>query len=378
MPMTRGRINFRPPSSQMSKPFIPHTTFDIIQCENVFQRVRPAPDDKSFTEAILKRVHELTPSPHEQAVVLSLVTKIQLVLDNLVVAPGSFEAAQLDEVRQIGPYKKGTIMAGNNSADVVVMLRTLPTFESVRSLSNQVYHDLVCANPKEVFTLLLNDHGFEIKSVNASVKILISTIPPNFKKLDPLIHLDMKIMQEHLSSIRQTRWFEENASHSSIKVLVRLLQDLRSRFTGLESLSTWIIELFAHHCVMNTPQRQPLPINLAFRRCLQLLAGGFFLPGSAGIYDPCEPNSIRVHTSLTLEQQDQVCHTAQTLLRVLSHGGYNYILGFKNDLNITSQVTFWNGVVVTPSEKAYEREEEDKAAEIAPLEPNGSGENTSA
>lgn len=39
------------------------------------------------------------------------------------------------------------------------------------------------------------------------------------------------------------------------------------------------------------------------RRCIQLLASGLFLPGSAGIVDPCENGAIRVHTAMSLEQQ---------------------------------------------------------------------------
>lgn len=78
---------------------------------------------------------------------------------------------------------------------------------------------------------------------------------------------------------------------------------------------------------MNNPSRQALPINLAFRRVLQLLAAGLFLPGSAGITDPCEAGNIRVHTAMSLEQQDIVCLTSQTLLRVLAHGGYKHLLG---------------------------------------------------
>ena len=61
-----------------------------------------------------------------------------------------------------------------------------------------------------------------------------------------------------------------------------------------------------------------------FRRALQLLAGGCFLPGSVGIIDPCESGQIRAHNVLGLEEQDVMCCTAQTILRTLAHGEYHY------------------------------------------------------
>lgn len=72
--------------------------------------------------------------------------------------------------------------------------------------------------------------------------------------------------------------------------------------------------------------KQTLPIQIAYRRVIQLLAGGLFLPGSAGIIDPCESGNVRIQTLLSLEQQDTLCMTAQHLVRIMAHGGFIAVL----------------------------------------------------
>ncbi|XP_077563033.1 interleukin enhancer-binding factor 2 homolog [Haemaphysalis longicornis] len=359
----RGRAG-RPGGMFKPKVFVPHLPFDFYVCEQQFQRVKPAPDDNALTQALLKKNQDLTPTSTEQASILNLMTKIQAVLDNLTVAPKSLDACQIEEVRQVGSFKKGTMMVGHNVADVVVILKTLPTGEAVQALANKVLEDVKTADPSYTLTHVMTEGGFDLKAPDgATARILISTILQNLHKLDPELHLKQKLQQNHLTAIRHSRWFEENAHHSSIKVLIRILRDLRNRFEGFQPLTPWIIDLLAHYAIMVHPSRQPQPINIAFRRVLQLLAAGLFLPGSAGIPDPCEGGTFRVHTVMSLEQQDLVCLTSQNLLRILSHGGYKSILGIGGPEKVDTETTVLEGVVITPLAQVYEKFTEKKEDE---------------
>lgn len=365
-PMGRGgigRVPYKP------KTYVPRHPFDMALCEPAFPRVKPLPNEDSFTQALLKRNTDLTPTSQEQAAVLNLVTKIQTAFDNLIVAPGNFDACQVDESRQVGSFKKGTMITGHNVADIVVILKTLPTKECIGALGNRILEDLKRSADKEALTLVTNDRGFEISNAEATVRVLITTVHQNLRKLDPDLHLDYKILQSHLAAIRHSRWFEENAHHSSVKVLIRLLRDLRNRFDGFEPLTPWMLDLLAHSSIMNNPSRQALPINIAYKRVLQLLASGLFLPGSSGITDPCEAGNMRVHTALSLEQQDQVCLTAQTLIRILAHGGFKTVL--EGHSGLTNQTTIWDGVVVSPLDKAYEKPPENKEGEGDEMDADG-------
>ena len=79
-------------------------------------------------------------------------------------------------------------MSGHEVADVVVILKTLPTLEAVQALANKVLETLRAENRNEAFSAIPNEAGFEVSSSDATVKILIATIPPNLKKLDPQLH----------------------------------------------------------------------------------------------------------------------------------------------------------------------------------------------
>lgn len=253
-------------------------------------------------------------------------------------------------MRQVGSFKKGTMLKGRNKADLVVILKTLPMIESVRALGSKLLEELVKIDTCTGYQLESVDGGFEIVS-SARVRILVTTTIHNMRRIDPKIHIPVRLLQRNMSAIRHVRWFEDSANLTTIKVLIRILRDIRMRFEGLFMLSPWMVVVLAHYAVMFRHSEQLLSLSAGFKRVFQLLSSGLFLPGSTGIPDPCENGAITLHTPLTNSQMDRLCMTSQTLLRVLSQPtGYNIVLGFEPDtIGITTNETKWRDVTVIPS-----------------------------
>jgi interleukin enhancer-binding factor 2 len=240
------------------------------------------------------------------------------------------------------------------TSDLVVVLKTLPTREAIDQLGNRLKQDLQTESPEnEVLSIQSTDYGLSLENETMAVHLLLTTIPANWHSLDSSIHLDRWICKRNFNAIKHAKWVDEVCIHPSNKVLVRLLKDLRQRFPGLEPLNPWLINLLAHHCVTNNNNStEQLPPSYAFKRALQLLSSGLFLPGSNGLHDPFNDaniNSSRSQSSMTFEEQDRLCSTSQTLLRALAIHP-KYVLGLENGPDIFAGPCQLNGILFTPSE----------------------------
>lgn len=50
----------------------------------------------------------------------------------------------------------------------------------------------------------VTNRGFDLTNVQATVRVLITTVPQNIRKLDAEIHLESKVVNEHWQAIRHS------------------------------------------------------------------------------------------------------------------------------------------------------------------------------
>jgi len=55
---------------------------------------------------------------------------------------------------------------------------------------------------RSALTCSVTESGFDVNSPEVTVRVLITTIPPNLRKLNPELHMDPKVLCRNLAAIR--------------------------------------------------------------------------------------------------------------------------------------------------------------------------------
>lgn len=174
-------------------------------------------------------------------------------------------------------------------------------------------------------------------------------------------HFSKKVLYRNFDMRKRSHWFGEFAQEPNVRVLARLIGDMRCRYQGLRGLTQWSVELLAHYCVTGVKYNEQgqlgsLSIAAAFRRFLMILSSGFFLPGSSGIRDPIERDGRSVHQNFNKADMDAICATMQTLLRVTMQGAPEKVIGLESS-NVCDEMQIIDGVVIQPSQGCYTEDE---------------------
>ena len=135
---------------------VQHQSFDTMMAETHFGKPLEVPDDTELNAALLKKTQDLTPSIAEQTSVQNLVMKVETVIEALILSSDGLNIP-IDEIKTVGSYKKGTMLAGHPVADLVIILKDTPGTSDIENLSVKVQEKLKENTPGDDFPTQANE-----------------------------------------------------------------------------------------------------------------------------------------------------------------------------------------------------------------------------
>ncbi|KAF8386344.1 hypothetical protein PRIPAC_75486 [Pristionchus pacificus] len=333
-----------------NKPF----PFDLVLAPDAFPLTKEMEDgDAKLTEEVLAAATALEPTDKERAEMGEFVTKVKTVLDKMMTTTDVdyLPGVVLEQYSEVGSYKKDTTLRGHRIADIVVVTKSMPTFEAVASIGQKMCNEL--SDGSGVVSMVSRDFGLILTKKEDKVRLLVSTQQSNTSSLEKDLHLPLEMISKNQAAIYHAKRFEGFSATPEIRPVIRVFKAMRRRFPGLEPINIWAFESLIQYCLITTPSGFSLSAGPAFKRVLSMLSAGIFLPGSSGLGDPVDAR-FRLCDQLGFDEMDTACSTAQTLLRILCNGGAAVLLGTADKIpDISVEVTDLNGICVAPLEKAY-------------------------
>ena len=133
---------------------------------NISDHFKKSRDLDIILDILMKKNEDLLPTESICRELALLCNRVMSALEALIVDPGP-GCPGIEDVKVVGSFKKGTMLNGSVTADVVCQLRSLPTHEVVAKLSRRVLEEMRLVIGYTPVTLLPNETGFEISSADA-------------------------------------------------------------------------------------------------------------------------------------------------------------------------------------------------------------------
>jgi hypothetical protein len=250
----------------------------------------------------------------------------------------------LKGVMRVGALAKGLLLRGQLSVDLVVLCSECPTFTLLNKVGKLVPEKLKEAFPEDTYNTIVcsANCAIVISSVTepkCTVKIVLTSpsmrdeseagkkgdqdtpsIPkaessPSVDTKDLILDLEKSLSA--LAALRRAKWFQARANQlASCVVTIRIMRDICSRVPAFQSLQSWPIELLCEKALAS--YYAPISVGEAFRRVLETLSSGIFLPGGSGLLDPCEKEKTDAIASMTCQEKENITAAAQQFLRLLA------------------------------------------------------------
>ncbi|BES94720.1 DZF [Nesidiocoris tenuis] len=240
---------------------------------------------------------------------------------------------------RVGILAKNLMLTDENNVELVALCNEIPTKQSLAQAYNSFASQLKIVAPEENYNVTL-DMGEACITVAtpADPPIVVNITLTSRILRDMLLQgdgatvamavnqetLDQAKCLEALAQLRRAKWFQARPAnnHSSV-IVIRIIRDLCHRNPTWAPLSQWALELLVDKVVGCVG----FSVAEALRKVLEAIAGGVLLPGSAGIFDPCEREPTDASANMTIQERTDITASAQHALRLMAFRQIHKVLG---------------------------------------------------
>jgi len=256
----------------------------------------------------------------------------------------------LKGVMRVGPLCTGLLLKGQLAVDLVVLCADKPTKTLLTRVGKLVPEKLnesapdakynmairmadCClvvtstTDPKCVVTVTLTSPACreedELENKEQKETVVIKKEPVDEKDV-----LDKEKTLQALAALRHAKWFQARANQlQSCVITIRIMRDICQRVAAFKPLTGWAIELLCEKAIGSN--FGPVAPGEAFRRVLEAVSSGIFLPGGTGLLDPCEKDKTDASAYLGQQEREDITAASQQALRLFAFRQIHKVLGIE-------------------------------------------------